>query len=384
MPFVAGNFSADAYNKAKITMAQLFGNNSAHAHLRIPSPVFKCIAENQNISLRGPGTVLANGRRCEGLDVSWLNVCDLSVDECANCELDGDELGAQSKTYINNLTFCKTFKVKDGQCQSVHEYNEKIALALLALRASLDQELERRAITFLNSNADDLTTISSLLPVGAIDNIDDTLWNIPAAEFKAELFLEFEKLLQLLNIPAGRVIDGTNFYNLMKIAKAKMAANQNCCTTDALYELLPVCQDIRNVDTVSGENRTFLIDSANVAYFNTVVNPNTSPIEKRDRDNTQVWSIPSLTLKWKDGNTLKPVMYDIKAQYKCDSDGNGHDYVQVFQGEHRGAFILGPSNCADRHGIIKIASVTGTPPPGDGDGDGDGGGETDGDGGGGE
>lgn len=377
MAITPGVFTADAFNKAKVKMASIFGeNNNAHRHLHLPSPVFDCIAHNQNIKLNGPATILTDGRRCEGIDVSWLNVCDLTMlENCApsgGCSLDGKQLGADSKSYINNLTFCNAYKIKESQCTSVHELEEKRALAITTLLASLDQELERRSIGFLEANADDLTGLT--LPAGAVDPVDDTLWNILASDFKAELFIEFEKLLTLLNIPNGRVIDGNNFYSLIKLAKAKMAEG-NCCTADKLYDLLPICQDIRNIDQITSDKRTFLVDSSNIGYFNTVINKNTSPMRKDDPNNTSVWSMPSRRLRWREGNTLRPVMYDIKYQYKCDSTGNGHDYIGVFHGEHRGAFILGPDSCNGLNGIIKIANVASLPPVGDGDGDGDGDGE---------
>lgn len=348
MAFVAGNFDDAAYNKAKITMAEMMADQYAYGHLRQPTDIFKAIAEQQSIKVLGPANVLTDGRRCEGIDVSWLNICDLDVSTAAvDCELDGDELGAQKKTYLNNLTFHKAIKIPDSQCRDVHELNEKRALALLGIRASLDQELERRIITFLNANADTLTGLT--LPVGSIDGVDATEWDIPQASVTADLFIDLEKVAMILNMQRPRVIDGNNFYSLLKKAEAKIAGN--CCNTDKLFNLLPISQNFKTVDQESGELRTFLIDNSNIAYFNSTINQNTTPISKGDRDNTRVWKMPSLLLKWKNGNTLEPVYYDIKMQYQCIS---GNDYQEVYHAEHRGAFITGASNCDSRAGIVKI------------------------------
>lgn len=349
MALVAGNFDAAAYNKAKVTMAELMSDDFAYGHLRQPTNIFNCIANKQNIRLGGPATMtLADGRRCEGVDVSWLNICDLDVSTGAvDCVLDGDELGAQMKTYVNNLTFHKSIKFPDSQCKDVHDREEKRALTILAILATLDQELERRVVTFLNANADDLTGLT--VPVGSIDGVDATEWDIPIASVTSDLFIDFEKFASQMDFVSPQVIDGNNFYSLLKKADAKIAGN--CCNTDGLFSLLPICANFKTVDQVSGEARTFIIDSTNIAYFNTVVNKNTSPIEKGDKDNTRVWSMPSRNLKWKNGNRLEPVMYDMKYQYQCISD---HDYAEVYHAEHRGAFILGPTNCNDRNGIVKI------------------------------
>lgn len=349
MAFVAGNFDDAAYNKAKIKMSQLMSDENAYGHLRQPGTIFNTIGQKQAIRLGGPQTmVLTDGRRCEGLDVSWLNICDLTVSEGdVDCELDGDELGAQKKTYVPNLTFHKAIKVPDSQCKDVHELEEKRALAMLGILATMDQELERRIITFLNANADTLTGLT--LPVGTIDGVDATEWDIPIANATADLFIDLEQFAATLNMVNPLVIDGNNFYTLLKKAEARIGGN--CCNTDNAFKLLPIVQNFKTVDQVSGEKRTFLVDTVNIAYFNTVVNKNSAPIAKGDRDNTKVWSMPSRTLKWRNGNTLEPVMYDVKYQYQCIS---GHDYVEVYHAEHRGAFILGPSNCNDRHGIVKI------------------------------
>lgn len=349
MAFVAGNFDDAAYNKAKVTMANMTADKFALAHLRQPTPIFDAMTSRQSIRVGGQSTVqLPDGRRCEGVDVSWLNICDLSVNTgTVDCDLDGDELGAQMKTYLNNQTFHKAIKIPDSQCKDVHTLNEKRALALLGIRASLDQELERRIITFFNANADVLTGLT--LPIGAIDGVDTTEWDIAAADATADLFIDLEKVAMLLNMQNPMVIDGDNFYSALKKADAKIAGN--CCNTDKLFDLLPIYQNIKTVDQVSGAARTFLVDSANVAYFNSSINPNSSPISKGDRDNTRVWRMPSLRLKWRNDGQLVPVYYDMKMQYKCIE---GNDYMEVYHGEHRGAFITGATNCNDRAGIIKM------------------------------
>ena len=354
MAFVAGNFDDAAYNKAKIVMSQLMSDEHALGHLRQPGTIFNCITSKQSIKLGSPQTMtLADGRRCEGLDVSWLNVCDLDVSTATvDCQLDGDELGAQKKTYVNNLTFHKSFKIPDSQCKDVHELEEKRALALLAIRASLDQELERRVVTFLEGNADDISDYT--FAVGAIDGGDPTNWEIPTASLSADLFIDFEKIANDFNFVVPQVIDGNNFYALLKKAVAK-AGGPGCCNTDKLFDLLPLCANTKTVDQISEAKRTYIIDTTNVAYFNTVINKNTTPIAKGDKDNTKVWSMPSLIMKWRNGNTLEPVMYDIKFQYQCVS---GNDYQEVYHAEHRGAFIIGASNCNDRVGIIKITATT--------------------------
>lgn len=272
MAFVAGNFDDAAYNKAKVTMMELMSDQAAYGHLRQPTTIFNCIANKQTIKLGSPQTITLNdGRRCEGLDVSWLNVCDLDVSEgTVDCQLDGDELGAQKKTYIPNLTFHKAIKVRDSQCKDVHELEEKRALAMLAIRATLDQELERQIITFLDANADDLTGVT--LPIGAIDGVDSTEWDIPIADVDADLFIDFEQLAATLNIVSPQVIDGNNFYHLLKKAEARIGGN--CCNTDKLFNLLPICANFKTVDQVAGAKRTYIIDSTNIAYFNTVINKN--------------------------------------------------------------------------------------------------------------
>lgn len=351
MAFEAGVFTDAAYNKVKLTMAELMADKFALGHLRQPTPVFNAITEKQGIRLGGPANmILSDGRRCEGVDVSWLNICDLDVSEAAvDCELDGDELGAQKKTYLNNLTFHKAVKIPDSQCKDVHELMEKRALALLAIGASLDQELERRVIDFLNANADTLTGLT--VPVGSIDGVDATEWDLPIASATADFFISLEKFAMINNMLSPMVIDGNNFYTLLKQAQARVAGSNQCCNTDALFDLLPIVNNFKTVDQESGELRTFLVDAANVAYFNSTINTNSAPIAKGDRDNTRVWRMPSRTLKWRNGNELVPVMYDVKMQYKCIS---GNDYEEVYHAEHRGAFITGGSNCNERNGIIKI------------------------------
>lgn len=352
MAFVAGNFDASAFNKAQVMMAGILSDEFAHGHLKQPTPIFACVAEKQNLRTAGKSNVLTDARQCEGVDVIWLNICDLDVSTAdVDCELDGDELGSQKKTYLNNQTFHKSIKIPDSQCRDVTTLLEKRALALMSIAASLDQELEKRIITFLNANADTLTGLT--MPVGTIDGVDATEWDVPIASVNAELFISLEKVANTLNMVRPQVIDGNNFYSLLKIAAAKEGGGSTggCCTTDGLYKLLPICQNFKTVDTISGVLRTFLIDGTNVGYFNSYINENTSPIPKGDRDNTRVWRMPSPRLKWRNGNTLEPVWYDMKMQYQCVS---GNDYQEVYHGEHRGAFITGASNCNDRNGIVKI------------------------------
>lgn len=352
MAFVAGNFDDAAYNKAKITMAEIMADKFAHGHLHQEAPIFNAVTSRQGIRIGGTSQmVLADGHRCEGVDVSWLNICDLDVSTgTVDCELDGDEMGAQKKTYLNNMTFHKAYKVPKYQCKDVHELNEKRALAMLAGTAALDQELERRIIDFLNANADTLTGIT--VPVGSIDGSDATEWDIPQASVTTDVIIDFEKVVKTLNMLNPFIVDGNNFYSLLAKAEARYnGQNGGCCNTDALLKKMPIINNFKTVDQESGELRTFLVDGANVGYFNTTVNQNSSPIKLDDKDNTSVWRIPSKTLSYRNGNEIVPVMYDVKMQLKCIS---GHDYEEVYHFEHRGAFITGGSNCDARNGIVKI------------------------------
>lgn len=356
MAFAAGVFTAAALNKAKIAMSEMFNTGFAYGHLNQEAPIFNGLAQRQQLRLNGPASVLMDGRQCQGIDVAWLNSCDLDVSTSPlDCDLDGDELGALGKTYVPNATFGKSMKVHDKQCKDIFEYTEKVAIALATIRASLDQELERRWIAHLIALADDWDAVPPSvenLPFGCIDPVDPSIWIIEAADITADNFVQFGILLSNLNMVSPVMVDGSNFYTLLQLAKARnVSSNGGCCNVDSLLSTIPMISNIKVVDQESGVATSFLVDSSTVGYFNTVIHDNSSPRAVGDAQGSTVWSIPSQRLSWRNGNTISPVRYDIKSQYICVT---AHDYASVFAGEHRGAFISGATNCNEENGVRRI------------------------------
>lgn len=360
-PVVPGVFTAAEMNKAKITIQEMFAGGFAWQHLNQDCPIFNGLAQRQQLRLNGPGTVLMDGRQCQGIDVSWLNICDLDVSETPlDCDLDGDQLGALGKSYVANQTFYKSVKIEDAQCKNVHDREEKRAMAIATIKATMDQELERRFIAYLMTIADawdDTSGSLEQLPFGCIDGGDSTIWTLETTDLTADSFIDFGVLVKNINMVSPVLVDGNNFWSALKKAEARASnlagsnPNTDGGNLDALFQTMPIISNVKVVDVVAGAPTSFLVDTSNVGYFNTIIYPNSAPMKKEDAQNSSVWSIASDKLRWRNGNQLIPVRYDIKYQYQCVG---GNDYAEVFSGQHRGAFISGPTNCNEENGVRRL------------------------------
>lgn len=357
MPVTPGDFSASTLGKIQVEMDKIFANNQLDVHLNKSVDWFKAVAENQQFSIDTSARAFVDGYDDRAYIGTWLQMCDMTVVEnstyagnATDCAIDGDEVGSLSKSYTPNLGFHKEFKVVNDANHHNNQFSreQKIARGMATTIAALELELENKLIATLDGAAD--TLVLGDLEVGALAD-SSTTWNITGNDWTIELIMTFLLYAKQKKFMSPKLLNGSNFWREMNLAKFNADPNK---TYEALFNgVLPMAWNIDTVDTTLNDKKSFLIDNANIAFFNTQKFTNTTPFNRGDGDNTHTFSVRSNRLRWKDGSTMKPVMFDVKRQYKCV--GNDQ-WADVFRVEFNGGLVFGPEACSGTYNhVVRIA-----------------------------
>lgn len=347
----AGDFTVDQLGNVKVELQRLF-KREEKPHKAV---FFQELIENQSFQLTGTTTQILNGRSCQSVIGTWLKDCDETIVECAsvvndetNCVIDGDEAEAVSATYAPNLCYSRTIAVKDEECLGATSKVELTAQRLKNAIAVLDKELEKRIITFFLANRQ--TVAAGDIDVGA-PNSGGLIWDIPASEWDPKLLAKFIIYARKKKFSNPKLLSGSNLYEDF-VSSPYRGGDADKYDRILNNGEMPLFFNIFDTDTLTSENSTFIVDNDNVGYFNTRTYTNPVPQNMYDANNTHTFSVPSGYLKWRNGNTLVPIWYDVRMQRQCL---NKKDYKDVFEITHEGGFALGPALCdADYKGIIHV------------------------------
>lgn len=359
MPVTPGVFTPSDKLKLQMRMNQLFTSSRTDAHLNINTNWFQELFTNQEFALGNQTNMVIDGKSQLAFDGVWLQNCDMDVLDCSTlptddtgCIIDGAEAGTQSKQYLPNICFHKSFKVKDrvNQADNIFTQEEEIARGFITAMTAMDLELEKRTASFLDAGKD--TLVPADLSVGAAVSTN-TVWDIPAAEWTPQLIAKFALYAEFKDFITPKLLNGSNFYEQMFLARNRVSPGADA-NYDSLYSggELPIVNNTKTTDALLTEKTSFLVDNANVAYFNTNIFKNTNPEGKGDNLNTTVWSVASQRLNWRNGGSSMPVMYDVKQQRVCI--GN-NIWATAWRLEHRGGMVTGPEACGGTNNqIVKI------------------------------
>lgn len=346
----AGDFSPSALPGIVAKADSMFADPRSNRELQAPLESAKALLENQTVKF----DPILSGRQCIGVTAAWLKSCtDTSVDcsdtdfDLVDCSIVGAELESDNKLYQPNLCFRTTFSVSDTDCADIYSFQDKMAYSFSKKMLELDKKINAYMPAFLHANA------MANRHTGTIGTISGTLVNIPAALWTPDLLADFHLATVFNEINNEVVLTGTAFANVM------YNANFNALNSDQKDEMAKFSAfgnwyaDPRVVDTVLGTKSLFVFDAGGYGFFNTNEYTNDVPYNQLDAANTTTFRMASKNLKYRDGNVLKPVYYDITWQRTCTLMNGLRRWVNQVEITFRGGLFLGPEDCTGGSGILE-------------------------------
>jgi hypothetical protein len=362
----AGDFTASQLCDLTLKIDQIYADPRNNRELEPNVDATKAILENQRATFH---ELMLDGKRCVGVKAAFLKSCDTTVDDCTtppeDCEISGVELESAS---IDLETDClqTNLSVLDDQCADVFSADDKVAFGIAQRIALIEENLNNAIIAWLIANAtanvysDGCGTIDGETGVTCFDAAtwakgcntccDDTTGG-------CNIWAELDLIARFNEIKNPVILSGTPLFN-QAFCSPHLNKNDNGKATQSILDQWNLYFDPRGVDTVAGEPTAFMIEPWNVAFWAKSGKDTEAmtPVNLLDQYNTHVWQRPSTRLFYRDGSTIKPVMFDIRYQRRSSVSTNtgdcrlGHHFnIKLNYG-----LGLGPNDCADGSGILQF------------------------------
>lgn len=360
MAFTAGDFTASTLGKIIFEMERMFPSSQVDTHINQPVSWFKALFENQQFSLGDATRLVTDGYDGRAFNGTWLQMCDTTITEnstfagdSTDCDIDGAQVGSQVVSYTPNIAFHKEFKVLEeaGYGGNFFTMEQKIARGLYAALMSMDLALESKLIASLDAAADTITIgdFTSLGIAGATAADTNTTVDLASTDLKQELIMQLAIYAEQKDFQMPKLLNGQNLYQIYNLAMFNADANRTYDDLMSAGGPLPLVWNIKTPDTQLSEKASFLVDNANIAFFNTRKHESEVPINKYDANNTHVFSIRSPRLTWRNGGQILPVWYDVKRQRKCVGNDLWGEYFRI---ECNAGIVYGPESCSGAKNMV--------------------------------
>lgn len=340
-----------------------------------PVPVVEKLAAMQ--SLRHL-PIMTDGGRCVETKVWYPDLSDImggsvysgaTPNPAATCDIGTcASPGSLAKTYTPNVYISHCFSVSDNLCGNDFEFQRQFAVSLNAIMLAIRNELNRRMIVSLNSNAGANVDTAGLATLGWTTLGVNT--TIPAAQWASVDIL----MKMALNAAKNRIqsdfviVDGTNLWMQSALAPY-IGLNDSTRSEGKLFADYKdtYVADIFNLDTAVGTNSTFVVNPGMIGFYNRAKYSKVPQLLDSAK-NTQAFSIddPELRYRFTELNAngvqvnspvMAPVQYDVIVQRECTGrDATGRlTYETKVEVMFEGAIITAPPGITPNHttGILK-------------------------------
>lgn len=362
MAIVAGTFTATALQKSRVKAAEMWTNPTWTKKFNKALRTLNGVATRQQLTVSRQGAArLADNTICQAATVHWLNDCDATTTACATafddtqsteCDFTGTEIGSDSVDYTTDCLYVVNRAVNNTRCKTENDYLEKVAMAEMAAKYNLDNALETGFLTYLNSNKIDWTAAGLSLGIGAVNGVDATIWEVPAASLDSSSMAELMIVAEKARFVDPVIVSGGGYYKGSILARA----NEGIATTyhsDGLYEENTIFYNINDLTAITSADTLFIVDAAAVGFINSNDYMNPDPVS-RLADRTEYY-VESDRISWANGASMLPVKYDVRTRTVCDRRNQNITHWQYVAS---GAYVSAPAACSGEAGNILRIDIT--------------------------
>lgn len=356
-----GAFNASLLPDIVVRIGELFANPRSNRELDQPIESLRAVAETQNVNW---GEEVRNGQTCIGVNGTFLKDCQEDDTACEDVEVDctldpSTQIESGSNLYKPNDCFYESRIVYDDECRDSFSAVEKMSFAMASMEMKLLQRFNRAVIAFLDASHDEIQTTDS---GGAWVVGGDGEIIFPFEAFQTpDTLADLTYIAQVNDIFNPVFLSGRNFLNALWNSQYNQLDDDKR-SQFAKFNAFPDWYfDIKNLDSVVGDQVTFMFDPANIGLFSTAQFQNTAPENMLDSNNTMVYQMPSQKLSYRNGGSDTPIRFDVTMQRKCTTAGASPAQqrrwgwaieMKLTTGLHQGN-----SDCNGIKGIVKVENA---------------------------
>lgn len=361
MAFVSGTWDAAALNTVKVEAARMWNQDVWQKQYKRVTGIWNDLITNQTLSASDPSVMdLLDGTTCRAITVYWMQdkaapsttACGTAYEGTANdCDFDGPELGADSKSYSTACLAVSRRKIIDKNCKDEFDTTQKTARALMNIKKDLEFELENKLISFIEGEK----KTNPLETADWTGTIAGDTWTINKADVKPEFIAELKEAAEILKMVNPVIVSGRTWYQDKLIANAEQGGG--CCNLYSLLSQENGFQNTHNIvdlDTLAGGTAFYLVDLATIGFVPEARYSNPTPQSKVA--NLTFWRDSTMNLQWRNGtNVPTTIPVDMRRLVKCVGQS---DYSFVYEGKISGLFASSPANDGtDYPNVLKFLVV---------------------------
>lgn len=231
----------------------------------------KAVKENQTATFRE----LENPDKQREVAVKWADWCDDTATTVTNADTcsadDCDEADPKTKTYALNTFLEDCFQVNEEEFQTtVLDKDETIAKGLMAKMKNLYELFNTKVIAIMEANKGTNPFLTN--PITGTTYVYDAQKNtdIPSSEMNIRTFYPYVmQVLTLLRSSDAFMLDGSNFFQLQKLAEAD-DLNTDGKADLALFKMYPYYNDLLGMVKAGVQSNTYMVERGAMALANRV------------------------------------------------------------------------------------------------------------------
>ena len=325
----AGNFTAAQLLEVVVKGEEMWKNSQYEASLMPHSEAAVAVIKNQTAQFKELDDYTEKNRKVK---VTYIDACGGEVQDCeASCELDGEELSANSETYEPNICKEHAFKIDVTKLRDTNYTENELVIRGHARALKLLDEFWSQQILAKAS----LNSGTNLDPAPYVWDWAAHTTRIPDADYTLKMLAELVKDANLNRINAPYFIENGGLFVEM-FNKEMDAGNLDGKGDASRLAMLKrmLYQDEWNFAS-AGVNESLFMIGAGALAFKTVneykpVPVNLTPLK-------QGYSVKS--------NLLDGVSYDVEYAVTCQVVNNKEHYFHTWRYRTNGLVEINPKGC---------------------------------------
>lgn len=328
MAITSGDFSASGLSAAMVKADRMWADSMLKPDYEANVDVVKAIQSEQNADV----SILEDPDKDRDVKVTWVGLCNETAEDCTtdDCDIAGNELGSDSKTY--SLTECKGhgFTVDEYKLRT-NDYNME---DIVAKGMMLSDKVISEAIAGIAAARIESLKGTNLAPDAGTWNAVTSETDIAAANWDETLFAYFYRAAIQNKMSNPWLLSGSNLFDESFLANLSKANGEGKGAYN-LYNSMRKYFDLFNIDAANTPDlKTYMINRGAMAFASKNYFGET-PIKYMDDHRFSVPSrnIPGLRLDviYKNRCSANTVKHDFYLKAKFDFFGNptGCDATQT-------------------------------------------------------
>lgn len=332
MAIVSGDFTASQLSTAIIQADKMWADDMMKADFEANAEIVTAIRKEQNANV----SILQNPEKDREVKVHWLNICDEAADDCDNddCDIAGNELGSDSKTY--GLNVCKKWDFTvDEMVWRTNDYSMEQAVAKGFLKA--DKILSEAIATTAMARVESFKGENKV--TNGLGTVDGTETYVADNDWNERLFAYLYRVGIQNQMSNPFLLSGTNLFE-DRLITLLAEADANGKGSARLFKLMRTYFDLFNIDAANAPDlKTYMINRGSIAFASKVYY-GAVPTKYMQQHR---YSIAS--------RNLPNVRFDVYYTNRCSGNTMKHD----FRVKAKYDFFLNPTGCdGTRTGVLSF------------------------------